>query len=637
LRTEDRHLIYECLNGSPVAFGLLVDKYKESIYALAYSKLGNFHDAEDISQEVFIRAYQRLRALRSWDSFHAWLYAITSNLCKNWIRKQSRQIDEIYADDQDESTLDSPSMESYRRLKSDESLDETLYEALSSLPEIYRQTLSLYYLGGMNSRDIARFLGTSYNVIEQRLKRGREKLREEILIMMTTAFEQQRLHGGFTFHIIEIVKRLKIQHIPRLPWIQWGVPTVAGLLIGILAFTLNPKPSSLFSIGLISPDRSYEDSLMSNVIAGDERFAPNINIGETSAYAAIPATLVAELSDEVKKPDSPQAELQAEQKNQEEQASFGTSDEGPVMLQFKPYIGEKQISKLKTETRTVLPTGEVIISKVEGDLSIICLGVDDDGTMTTVSMGSISIPTQTFENVAPEMQKQYEEAMKQSGLQEYYSAINKIFSIIRRRSDGYTSSMSVFMPTFANSAGVGQNFSDLMKAIQIPLFPNKPVNIGDNWTGETKGLSFEGKLLGFENIKDQKCAKIQFDLIYKTEMGEAKGTIINFLAVDDGISLKGETRNEYAISSVDVNSISTTELQSRNNIPPDQLKQMQTDITKLDEILKVLSENKYDESKVMLNEFLESHPNSPFFENAKGLIAQIDAVKKIQESMMQRN
>jgi len=64
MRTEDGHIIYKCLNGDRVAYGLLVDKYKESIYALAYSKLGNFHDAEDVTQEVFIKAYQKLRTLK---------------------------------------------------------------------------------------------------------------------------------------------------------------------------------------------------------------------------------------------------------------------------------------------------------------------------------------------------------------------------------------------------------------------------------------------------------------------------------------------------------------------------------------------------------------------------------------------
>ena len=49
MRTEDGHIIHKCLGGDTVAFGLLVDKYRASVYALAYSKLGNFHDAEDVT------------------------------------------------------------------------------------------------------------------------------------------------------------------------------------------------------------------------------------------------------------------------------------------------------------------------------------------------------------------------------------------------------------------------------------------------------------------------------------------------------------------------------------------------------------------------------------------------------------
>ena len=71
MRTEDGHIIHKCLNGDTAAFGLLVDKYKASVYALAYSKLHNFHDAEDITQETFLKAYQKLRTLRWWDNFLA--------------------------------------------------------------------------------------------------------------------------------------------------------------------------------------------------------------------------------------------------------------------------------------------------------------------------------------------------------------------------------------------------------------------------------------------------------------------------------------------------------------------------------------------------------------------------------------
>ena len=71
MRTTDGYIIQQSLLGEPHAFGVLVDRYRESIYALAYSKVGDFHDAQDIAQEAFIKAYQNLRQLKSWDNFYA--------------------------------------------------------------------------------------------------------------------------------------------------------------------------------------------------------------------------------------------------------------------------------------------------------------------------------------------------------------------------------------------------------------------------------------------------------------------------------------------------------------------------------------------------------------------------------------
>jgi RNA polymerase sigma factor (sigma-70 family) len=80
VRTEDGYIIYRCLNGDSTAFGFLVDKFKEGVYAFAYERLHNFHDAEDVAQEVFLKAYRSLRTLRRWDSFASWLYRIILNL-----------------------------------------------------------------------------------------------------------------------------------------------------------------------------------------------------------------------------------------------------------------------------------------------------------------------------------------------------------------------------------------------------------------------------------------------------------------------------------------------------------------------------------------------------------------------------
>jgi RNA polymerase sigma factor (sigma-70 family) len=239
VRTDDRYIIHKCLNGDSAAFGILVDKYKASIYALAYSKLRNFHDAEDITQEAFIKAYRNLRTLRYWDDFPAWLYSITANLCKNWIRSQSTRPDRDFVADQNPDLLTRLSMDSYR----EGATRESVHEALNSLPEIYRQVLTLYYFSGMSIREIGRFLRTPPNTIAQRLRRARARMKQEMIAMMSETFEEQKLQADFTFRIVEAVKRIKIQPTPRATGLPWGLSLAAGIVIA--ALSLNPRMSAL--------------------------------------------------------------------------------------------------------------------------------------------------------------------------------------------------------------------------------------------------------------------------------------------------------------------------------------------------------------------------------------------------------
>ncbi len=90
MRMEDGCIIQECLNGKPQAFGMLVDKYKEGIFAFVYADLRNFHDAQDVTQEVFLQAYRDLRGLRRYESFAFWLYRIAYRCCAQWFRRKSR-------------------------------------------------------------------------------------------------------------------------------------------------------------------------------------------------------------------------------------------------------------------------------------------------------------------------------------------------------------------------------------------------------------------------------------------------------------------------------------------------------------------------------------------------------------------
>jgi len=245
MRTEDGYIIHKCLNGDSAAFGLLVDKYKASIFALAYFKLQNFHDAEDITQEVFLKAYRKLRTLKRWDNFLAWLYAITANLCTDLIRSRSKRPDLEFIADQDSGFFSDTSINSYQN----EQMHESLYEALASLPEIYQQVLTFYYFGGMSSNEIARFLGMSPNTVDKRLSRARSKLKKEMLEMMSKTYDQQKLQPGFTFRIVEMVKRIKIKPAPSKPLLPLGLSAATGIVLTVMMFS--PHLISLTPLGAL--------------------------------------------------------------------------------------------------------------------------------------------------------------------------------------------------------------------------------------------------------------------------------------------------------------------------------------------------------------------------------------------------
>ena len=235
MRTEDGYIIHKCLNGESGAFGILVDKYKAGIFAFAYDKLGSFQDAEDVTQEVFERAYRNLHSLRRWESFASWLYRIASNQCKRRFQVRSRRPDSEFTEEQAPKVFEKLALDAYR----DSRIDESLRESLDSLSSIYREVLILHYFGGLTIKDIARAIGASPTAIGVRLSRARAQLKEEMVTMMDTIFEGQRLQASFTFRIVESVKRMKIHPTPRTAGLPWGVSIAAGIILAVLS--LSPR------------------------------------------------------------------------------------------------------------------------------------------------------------------------------------------------------------------------------------------------------------------------------------------------------------------------------------------------------------------------------------------------------------
>ena len=96
MHTADEKLVSQTLAGDRDAFGVLVHKYQDMVYTYAYQKVRNVADSQDITQEVFLKAFRHLQKLRHPHLFRSWLYTIMSNECKRWlVRVMKRRRHEI--------------------------------------------------------------------------------------------------------------------------------------------------------------------------------------------------------------------------------------------------------------------------------------------------------------------------------------------------------------------------------------------------------------------------------------------------------------------------------------------------------------------------------------------------------------
>ena len=231
MANSDAELIQRTLDGDDTAFGFLVDKYKGAVHALAYRKIGNFHTAEDITQDTFLQAYQKLHTLKDWRHFPGWLYRIASRLCLMWHRKRRLPIQSV-------DTIEKGHMDSLAWAKhTDQQTRQSVRDGLEALPESQRTVLTLHYLGGMTCEEIARFIGTSRGAVLDRLYRARLQLKKEMIPMMEKTLGVFQLPPTFTQQTMNRINRTPLtatpQSKPLAPWIAVTVTLALALFIGL--------------------------------------------------------------------------------------------------------------------------------------------------------------------------------------------------------------------------------------------------------------------------------------------------------------------------------------------------------------------------------------------------------------------
>jgi RNA polymerase sigma factor (sigma-70 family) len=236
MELNDAQLIQQILRGDQDAFSPLVKKYQKGVHTLVWRKIGDFHVAQEITQDTFLKAYQKLGTLKNYNQFPGWLYVIASNLCRDWLRRNRLPIESLDTDNTNE--VDKVSYSKYLAEKQEADADETRREIvkklLKKLPESERTVMMLHYLGEMTIKAISEFVGVSQNTVKSRLSRARNRLKKEENMIHQNLGSFQ-LSAQLTENIMRQVSRITpTTPAGNKPMIPWMISAASAVLILLL-------------------------------------------------------------------------------------------------------------------------------------------------------------------------------------------------------------------------------------------------------------------------------------------------------------------------------------------------------------------------------------------------------------------
>ena len=173
---EIEALIRRCQRGDKLAIGALIRRYQNYVYRLCFLVMRNEQDAEDMTQETFIRACRALPRyeIRKGTSFEAWLYRIAVNCCRSRMRRKWYQV--LPWPNPAPELVSEPERQPDRQLLHEEHRQEIL-EAIDTLGEKHRLVVILRYYAGLSNEEIARTLNIPSGTVRSRLHTARQRLK----------------------------------------------------------------------------------------------------------------------------------------------------------------------------------------------------------------------------------------------------------------------------------------------------------------------------------------------------------------------------------------------------------------------------------------------------------------------------
>jgi RNA polymerase sigma-70 factor (ECF subfamily) len=175
---DDARIIDRINSGDTGAFRLLYDRYHQKVYRTVYRMLNSADDAADVTQDIFVRAFERLKSLKDGQAFQAWLMQLAVNMVRDKLRRFTWPTFSLTAND-DDTEIDMPdNLPGPQQIAENNDLSQHVQQALMKLSPDHRTVIILHHLEGMSLEEIGTILNKPTGTLKSRLARARVQMRD---------------------------------------------------------------------------------------------------------------------------------------------------------------------------------------------------------------------------------------------------------------------------------------------------------------------------------------------------------------------------------------------------------------------------------------------------------------------------
>jgi len=211
---SDSELFAAAMAGGPEAFGPVVERYQDAVFGIALARLRNFHEAEDVAQEVFVTAFAHLGGLKDPTRLGAWLRSVTIHQSIDHLRRRDKAA-RVEAGEVRAARVERPEVALERQ-----ELRDQVMAAIGRLSKTQRETTTLFYVNGYSIADVAAIQEVPAGTVKCRLHDARAKLKKDMIGMVEDVLKSEAPKDRFGRQVFDILNR---HQKPRfLPWNEWA-------------------------------------------------------------------------------------------------------------------------------------------------------------------------------------------------------------------------------------------------------------------------------------------------------------------------------------------------------------------------------------------------------------------------------